>query len=316
MVYLRCMSLYDTPFYKLLARNDTGATGSHQGGIVVPRLLTQFFPHLAIGSGPTAEQEITAELFDGKTFIGAAHVRYQIQTWGKVRSPEHRLTRNLRSLLGRAVPGDAMVFQRQLGEVDKFKLTLVHQNAPAFRAIAGAGKIGILGSGTLPATQTDFRKAQALLKVKLAEAFSPTEPEEVRKLSVTQRRVRSELFQRTVRSAYADVCAFCGGGMLTPSHLPEVEAAHIIPRGVNGSNDPRNGLALCRSHHWAFDRLLWTVTDDNEILVPRRVQDVSANQELARLSGEGIRLPRRTLYHPAREATNHHRERTLAAWGD
>ncbi|WP_244531481.1 HNH endonuclease [Halogranum amylolyticum] len=53
----------------------------------------------------------------------------------------------------------------------------------------------------------------------------------------------------------------------TPSGDPEVEAAHIYPRSENGADDPRNGLALCKLHHWAFDSGWLAVSDDYEILV-------------------------------------------------
>ncbi|MCS6861818.1 MAG: DNA methyltransferase [Abditibacteriales bacterium] len=46
----------------------------------------------------------------------------------------------------------------------------------------------------------------------------------------------------------------------------EVQAAHIIPRGQRGPNHPRNGIALCRIHHWAFDHGVISV-DSNDLMV-------------------------------------------------
>jgi predicted restriction endonuclease len=34
---------------------------------------------------------------------------------------------------------------------------------------------------------------------------------------------------------------------------PEVQGAHIYPKGRDGSDDLRNGICLCRRHHWAMD---------------------------------------------------------------
>lgn len=306
---------YDNPFYKQLSRNDTGETGGHQGGVVIPKTLAEYFPHLAIVVGPTAEHEIEAELFDEEQFLETVSTRYQIQTWGGERSPEHRLTRNLKPLLKRASAGDALVFLRQLGEVDKFKLVLLHQGTRAFREVVQSGNPAATSTRGEPATQKDFAKAAALMDAALAKRFRPTEPDEVKKWSVVQRRVRTELFQRTVRIGYENRCALCGRGMLTPAHVPEVEAAHIIPRSVNGSNDVRNGLALCRSHHWAFDRLLWTVTTHNEIAVPRKVRLITQNARLAGRNGCEIRLPRDERLHPASEATELHRKRVVEVWG-
>ena len=40
---------WDSPFFKRLANNDTGNARGHQGGIVVPKDLRQFFPELDEG---------------------------------------------------------------------------------------------------------------------------------------------------------------------------------------------------------------------------------------------------------------------------
>jgi putative restriction endonuclease len=306
---------YDAPFFKRLSRNDTGETGSHQGGIVIPRDLSQFFPHLALSEGPTAERAITAEMYDGGKFIGTASLRYQIQTWGRERSPEHRITRNLQPLLAQATAGDAVLFQRQLGDVDRFRLILLHKGTRLFEETVKGGKFSVFSSEGVPATQDDFKRAEALSKNAMKKPFRPTEPERAKKLSVVQRRVRSELFQMTVRLAYERKCAFCGRGMLTPAEIPEVEAAHIIPRAEDGSNDARNGLALCRSHHWAFDRLLWTVTEAHEIVIPRRVRGIAENARLVARMGNLLRVPDEAGLRPAREATKHHRRRAVETWG-
>lgn len=134
-------------------------------------------------------------------------------------------------------------------------------------------------------------------------------------LSIVQRRVRSELFQHSVRTAYANSCGFCGQGLLTPSQIPEVEAAHIIPRRANGSNDARNGLALCRSHHWAFDQLLWTLAEDNKIVIRRSVRRMSENEKLAARIGKVLLLPDERRLSPATQAIEHHRQRVLRTWG-
>jgi predicted restriction endonuclease len=47
--------------------------------------------------------------------------------------------------------------------------------------------------------------------------------------------------------------------------MVEAEAAHIIGKEVSGTDDPRIGLALSRSMHWAFDNGLFTLTDRYEI---------------------------------------------------
>jgi putative restriction endonuclease len=307
---------YDSGFFKVLARNDTGETGSHQAGIVLPRRLAAYFPRLGRGSGPTADHEIIAELYDGDRHVDTVQTRFQSQTWGGERSPEHRLTRNLRPLLSRARAGDIVVFQRQIGTDDRFRLVLIHQGTPEYKAIgATARSTPVVNPAEPPATQADFNKTTELMDADILKPFVPTETDAEVKLSIVQRRVRTELFQTTVRSSYDCFCALCGRGMMTPTKIPEVEAAHIIPRGDNGTNDPRNGVALCCSHHWAFDRLLWTLTPDHKILVPTTIRAVPGNAELAAVSGKPLRLPTKARLAPALEATEHHRKRTIGMWG-
>ena len=73
-------------------------------------------------------------------------------------------------------------------------------------------------------------------------------------MTTTARKARSAAFRVAVRRAYGFRCAVCGLGLRSLRGEPEVEAAHIYPRSRNGSDDPRNGIALCQHHHWCFDR--------------------------------------------------------------
>lgn len=92
---------WDYPFYKRLARNDTGEGPGHQGGIYINKTLRKFFPTLAgqpTADKPTVERSITAILMDDINYIDTVKTRYQIQTWHATRSPESRLTSNLKPL--------------------------------------------------------------------------------------------------------------------------------------------------------------------------------------------------------------------------
>ncbi len=46
----------------------------------------------------------------------------------------------------------------------------------------------------------------------------------------------------------------------------EIEAAHIRPVENDGPDSPRNGLALCRTVHWLFDRGFLSLEDNGTIL--------------------------------------------------
>jgi hypothetical protein len=47
-------------------------------------------------------------------------------------------------------------------------------------------------------------------------------------------------------------CAICSMKFVV-ADLHEALAAHIVPKTMNGTDDPRTGLTLCRAHHRAFD---------------------------------------------------------------
>jgi hypothetical protein len=58
-----------------------------------------------------------------------------------------------------------------------------------------------------------------------------------------QQRFKFQAIQR-----YGAMCAVC-----KVSVIELLDAAHLFPKGAGGSDDPRNGLILCATHHRAFD---------------------------------------------------------------
>jgi putative restriction endonuclease len=62
-------------------------------------------------------------------------------------------------------------------------------------------------------------------------------------------RYRSRAFSSEVRANYSFTCAVYEEERYNYKEHPEVDAAHIYPVARNGSNDIRNGLALCKFHH-------------------------------------------------------------------
>ena len=92
------MESFDYAVFKVLANNDTGGAPGHQGGIVIPKDIADFFPPLpsvTSAENPTVEAILTADLFREGHFLETIQTRYQHQTWGGNRSPERRLTANL-----------------------------------------------------------------------------------------------------------------------------------------------------------------------------------------------------------------------------
>jgi putative restriction endonuclease len=84
---------------------------------------------------------------------------------------------------------------------------------------------------------------------------------------VTSRPFRDAAFSGAVKSAYANTCAVTGLKILNGGGRSEVQAAHIRPVSASGPDSVRNGLALCGTVHWMFDRGLLSLSDDYTILV-------------------------------------------------
>lgn len=74
--------------------------------------------------------------------------------------------------------------------------------------------------------------------------------------SLPPEHTRDPAFSRVVRDAYDFRCAASGWRILLPDGCPMVEAAHLIPFSESHDDDPRNGIALAPTFHWALDRYL------------------------------------------------------------
>lgn len=123
----------------------------------------------------------------------------------------------------------------------------------------------------------------------------------------TRRKARDSAFRELVRDAYDNTCAVCGSQRESPDGNPEVEAAHIFPHSEGGSDDIRNGIALCKFHHWAFDSGWLSFTDDHEIIVAEAT-DKNGYHELKQLEGRWLRLPENEEAHPHPMFLEQHRE--------
>lgn len=116
----------------------------------------------------------------------------------------------------------------------------------------------------LHATDVEFahvRDFQTHLVETLDEPFNELLLRE-RSLVQTMRYARSRAFAREVLAQYDYACALCQSSIRF-SGLGEVQAAHIWGVAEGGPDDLRNGLALCRTHHWCFDNYLWSVDSDH-----------------------------------------------------
>ena len=99
--------------------------------------------------------------------------------------------------------------------------------------------------------------ATAVTLLEKAASLQEITPNDMEQIPVDRQRVvqtvsrlsRDSSFRRKVRTAYDQRCA------VTRMQLRLIDAAHILPVGVEGSNDEvANGLCLSPTYHRAYDR--------------------------------------------------------------
>lgn len=146
-----------------------------------------------------------------------------------------------------------------------------------------------------PATAADEDAAPFTL----AEAPGAVRPERPAPTRPGQQRFKFLVFRR-----YGPECAACGMALEAV-----LEAAHLRPKARAGSDDPRNGLVLCATHHRAFDAGLFAVEPGTLALRPRPGGPSLAELRVTRASLAGLARP------PHREALAWRWSRWAAADG-
>ncbi len=303
---------FDSPIFKILANNDTGQAVGHQGGIVIPKELDQYFPNLASKidfSNPTVDETITISLYVGNDPKGIVQSRYQYQTWGQTRSPERRLTTNLTAIRKIAHANDVLLIERHLINSKFYRLQLIQPSDPKFELVKskiGNRRWGPLDKSDAPATEQAVLEALGEQEDHESKPFQMFDNMAILIETKVSKIARSRAFQQSVTRLYQCRCAVCNQGFVTPNSLSEIEAAHIVPRGMKGSDDARNGLALCRSHHWAFDHGLFGVAPTGLIFVPQKILKLAQNQSLSIFASKKLVEPSKSSLSPSPVALKWH----------
>ena len=278
---------WDAPFFKILARNDTAQATGHQAGMVIPKDLRHYFPTLDEKAtsqlAPTVDRHLRAELYYASIYKSDQIIRYQFQTWGGTRSAESRLTDGLRPIREYAEEGDIMLFQRDAEILDHFRIVLVKKGTPEFAEISDkviGRRWGPLDEANPPIDQSRLEKAHAEIVEITQHPFEISKSEIKRFGSEVNLIARSSVFRELVQAEYSRKCAVSNIGILSPDFQYEVESAHIIPLSEGGTDDIRNGFALTRTLHWAFDRGLFGVLPNRTIYIPRQVKKIQENNYL------------------------------------
>ena len=124
--------------------------------------------------------------------------------------------------------------------------------------------------------------------------------------------VRSAGFRRAIMCIYEYTCAICELNIQAATGASITDAAHIVPFSVSYNDDVRNGMSLCRSHHWAFDAGLIAVSEDYRVVVsPAMAEQGPTAFLLAELRDREIWLPEEPEHRPAPEALTWHREQVM-----
>jgi hypothetical protein len=148
------------------------------------------------------------------------------------------------------------------------------------------------------------------LYAKLTNEFQPF-VEEARATYTVSALKREEAFRHLVLREYECCCAVCQMKFRLID-LIEATAAHIVPKHKKGTDDPRNGLALCRTHHWAFDVGIFSLDDECRVLLsPKAKQAETRNFGLLSLSEQKIMLPKTHILRPHPEALEWHRSNVM-----
>ena len=114
-------------------------------------------------------------------------------------------------------------------------------------------------------------------------------------------------FRANILKAYEYRCAVCSFDVKLGTSPIALEASHIRWRQANGPDIEVNGLALCSLHHRLFDRGVFTLSGQLEIMVSDDAHgSVGFGEWLMRFHGEQINFPQRQSYYPEVEFIDWH----------
>jgi hypothetical protein len=100
--------------------------------------------------------------------------------------------------------------------------------------------------------------------------------------------VRDARLRPAVLAHWPPECAACGC-RIELDGLNECEVAHIRDVHKLGGDQIRNAVPLCRTHHWAFDRLVWAIRPTDHRVVVRK--SLRKNSALRGIHGRKIGTP-------------------------
>ncbi len=96
-------------------------------------------------------------------------------------------------------------------------------------------------------------------------------PTDIQEYSISKIK-RDPKFPPQILALYGNQCAFCGLNITFKSNdMLNMEAAHIKWKKYGGECLPKNGLSLCPTHHYTFDRGIWSADRDYRIKLSENI---------------------------------------------
>ncbi len=121
--------------------------------------------------------------------------------------------------------------------------------------------------------------------------------------------IRNAFFRKAIVHIYDCKCAFCGIRVTKAVNQNIVDGAHIKPFAQFYDSRIHNGIALCKNHHWAFDRGWFTADEQYKMIVSQELEEISPHTKpMKDFHGERLLLPNQEQYFPELEALQWHRQ--------
>ena len=127
-----------------------------------------------------------------------------------------------------------------------------------------------------------------------------------RSTMLVSRTVRDRQFRKRVLDVYDSTCALTGMKLINGGGRAEAQAAHIMSVKAGGPDVASNGIALSGTVHWMFDRGLISLSDDGDILLSRKINDVEGVERLV-FKDRKARLPSSLFHRPHARYLQWHR---------
>lgn len=134
------------------------------------------------------------------------------------------------------------------------------------------------------------------------------------KCTLTNSVIRDPIFRRSVIEVYNYKCAICELKVKESLTQNIVDGAHIKPFSRFYWNSTTNGIALCKNHHWAFDKGWFYIECKKELKDYILIVDEDFPEEpenarfLKAFRNKKIYLPISQQYYPDKDALEWHRE--------